>query len=99
MLAAVMLSDLSGRRHMADLSVSRNRASVVMVLTAVLRAAASAISVQRGARPVACSAACAGRFVREPLFLLGPGIGKPGHERRRGDPGRSGAVDHRGDDA
>ena len=26
-------------------------------------------------------------------------MGKPGHERRRRDPGRSDAVDNRGDDA
>jgi hypothetical protein len=44
--------------------------------------------------------ACSGRFVRAyPVFLLGPGMGKPGHERRRGDPGRSGAIDNRSDDA
>ena len=44
--------------------------------------------------------ACSGRFVRAyRLFLLGPGMGQPGHERRRGDPGRCGAIDNRSDDA
>src|ERR1700730_9160819 len=44
--------------------------------------------------------ACSGRFVRAyRLLLLGPGMGQPGHERRRCDPGRSGAIDNRSDDA
>src|ERR1700730_11815970 len=71
------------------------------MLSAVLRAPTSAVSGHRGVRT---DGGTVHRGVLGPvraptLFLLGPGMGKPGHERRRGDRGRGGAVDNRGDDA
>jgi hypothetical protein len=56
-----------------------------MFWSAVLRAPTSALSGHRGVRPVTerCTPARSGRFVEAyPLFLLGPGTGKPDNKLR-----------------